>query len=469
MAAGLGFKTFTTGEVLTAADTNGYLMQGILVFASSAARATAITSPQEGQYSYLKDTNALEYYDGAAWVGAPVGDITAVTAGKGLTGGGSSGDVTVSLATTAKGDLVAGSGASTAAVLTVGNNGETLVADSSTSTGLRYNPQNALANPVINGGMDIWQRGTSIAAAGTGYNADRWAGYLTSGRTVTRQATGDTTNLPNIQYCSRVQRNSGNTDTTVMQYIQSIETANSIPYAGKTVTLSFYARKGANYSSASDALTALLVSGTGTDQSQVTGFTGAVTLISQTATLTTTWQRFAYTATIGATATELGIQFQYTPVGTAGAADYFEVTGVQIDYGTYTSSTAPAFRRAGGTIQGELAACQRYYEKTYAIGTAAGTNTSVGLFINYGSSESIGNTVVTIPMQVAKRNVSYSVAVYTSSGTANSWSYARSGAAADTTMTIDLKSERTFRAYGAVGANWVVATINGHWVVDNEL
>jgi len=99
MAAGLGFKTFTTGEVLTAADTNGYLMQGILVFASSAARASAVTSPQEGQYSYLKDTNALEYYDGAAWVGAPVGDITAVTTAvtSGLTGGASSGDVALSL------------------------------------------------------------------------------------------------------------------------------------------------------------------------------------------------------------------------------------------------------------------------------------------------------------------------------------------------------------------------------------
>ena len=68
MAAGLGFKTFTTGEVLTAADTNGYLMQGVLVFASSAARASAITSPQEGQYSFLKDTDAIEYYTGSAWV-----------------------------------------------------------------------------------------------------------------------------------------------------------------------------------------------------------------------------------------------------------------------------------------------------------------------------------------------------------------------------------------------------------------
>jgi hypothetical protein len=68
MAAGLGFKTFTTGEVLTAADTNGYLMQGVNVFASAAARTAAITSPQEGQMSYLKDTNSTEYYSGAAWV-----------------------------------------------------------------------------------------------------------------------------------------------------------------------------------------------------------------------------------------------------------------------------------------------------------------------------------------------------------------------------------------------------------------
>jgi hypothetical protein len=68
MAAGLGFKTFTTGEVLTAADTNGYLMQGVNVFADAAARTAAITSPQEGQMSFLKDTNSTEYYSGSAWV-----------------------------------------------------------------------------------------------------------------------------------------------------------------------------------------------------------------------------------------------------------------------------------------------------------------------------------------------------------------------------------------------------------------
>jgi len=67
MAAGLGFKTFATGDVLTAGDTNGYLMQGVLVFASATARDAAITSPQEGQFAYLKDTNQTMYYTGSAW------------------------------------------------------------------------------------------------------------------------------------------------------------------------------------------------------------------------------------------------------------------------------------------------------------------------------------------------------------------------------------------------------------------
>jgi hypothetical protein len=76
MAAGLGYKEFATGDVLTAADANGYLAsQVVMVFASAAARTSAITSPQEGMISYLKDTNATEYYSGSAWVA--VGAVSA--------------------------------------------------------------------------------------------------------------------------------------------------------------------------------------------------------------------------------------------------------------------------------------------------------------------------------------------------------------------------------------------------------
>jgi hypothetical protein len=175
MAAGLGFKTFTTGEVLTAADTNGYLMQGVLVFASSAARAAAITSPQEGQYSYLKDTNSTEYYDGAAWIAAPIGDITGVTAGTGISGGGTSGTVTItnSMATeiAAKGDLIVGTGAATFDNLAVGTNGHVLTADSTVSpTGLKWAAPSAGAAvyvKLINAGSNYSTTSTTSVAVST--------------------------------------------------------------------------------------------------------------------------------------------------------------------------------------------------------------------------------------------------------------------------------------------------------------
>ena len=100
MAAGLGFKTFTTGEVLTAADVNGYLMQGILVFATEAARNSAITSPQEGQFAFTKDTNTTWYYTGSAWVvSGATGDIEGITTGtdSGLSGGVTSGTAVLRL------------------------------------------------------------------------------------------------------------------------------------------------------------------------------------------------------------------------------------------------------------------------------------------------------------------------------------------------------------------------------------
>jgi len=262
---------------------------------------------------------------------------------------------------TTKGDLFGYS--TTQARVAVGSDGDTLVADSAATTGLRYVPAPVVANPVINGAFDIWQRGTSFSvAANTGgtYFADRWMADTNANQacTFSRQDTGDTTNLPNIQYCFRFQRNSGQTGTGVQALFSSLETTNTIPFVGKTITLSFYARAGANYSPSGGNLVYRLLTGTGTDQNGLTtGYTGTANTISETATLTTTWQRFSASATIPTTTKEMGVYFRNTFSGTAGAADYYEVTGVQIDIG----SVALPFRRTGGTLQGELAACQRYY------------------------------------------------------------------------------------------------------------
>jgi hypothetical protein len=296
---------------------------------------------------------------------------------------------------TTKGDLVPGTGSGTFARLAVGNNGETLVADSAATTGLRY--QSAYnGNAIINGAMDIWQRGTTFTTtSGVAYTADRWASHtISAGGSVTtsRQTVSDTTNLPTIQYATKFQRVAANTNTGILSFFNTLESADSYRFAGQTATLSFFAKKGANYSAASSILVSNVTSGTGTDE-PLRSFTGLVDRL-QNNTLTTTWQRFTQTVSITATATEVGVQFYFTPVGTAGADDSVSITGVQLELG----SVATTFKRSngsGGTIQGELAACQRYYYRQ--------TAGSVYAWLAYGGCQNTTNGQVGLVLPVQMR------------------------------------------------------------------
>ena len=253
-------------------------------------------------------------------------------------------------------------------------------------------------NVVANSDFSIWQRGTSVSVAASttsAYTADRWTIQTNASQacTVQRMSTSDTTNLPNIQYCARIQRNAGQTGTAGITFLQPIETVSAIPFAGKTVVLSFYARCGANFSATNNYMNGIVYSGTGTDQNPFTGYTGVVQALGTTFALTTTWQRFTVTsATIPSNATELSVLLNYNPTGTAGANDYVEVTGVQLELG----SVPTPFSRAGGTVQGELALCQRYYLDLAKNGAGYGYPTSYST----GSASSYTATVNAFPVEM---------------------------------------------------------------------
>ena len=364
MAAGLGFKTFVSGEVLTAADTNGYLMQGINVFANASARNAAITSPQEGQFCFLKDTNSTEYYDGAAWVSGVEGDISGVTAGTGISGGGTSGTVTItnSMATeiTAKGDLIVGTGSATFDNLAAGSNGETLVADSSTTTGLRWQGSQAAGrNLVINGDFSNWQRGTTFTSPSfADYTADRFknTNYNVAPTTysITRQnfATADApANLAESGYFFRSSLTTIGSTTVYDTCSQRIE---GVMNSGAIMTLSFYAKSD---SSRSQSVTGAQNFGSG-------GSAEVTSLTSTSFTTTTAWQRFTFTFTIGSTSGKtIGTSpyFYFFLRQACASGSVLDVTGVQLEYG----SVATPFQTASGSLGGELQLCQRYYYRVY--------------------------------------------------------------------------------------------------------
>lgn len=247
-------------------------------------------------------------------------------------------------------------------------------------------------NLVINGDFSIWQRGTSFSNP-TGvndsfYSADRWCfvrGGFSTGITVS-SISNFATGIPNGV---RIARTSGDTNTSAaFSFGTTFERGNVAKIAGRTVTFQCKVRKGANYSATGNLLTVRVSYGTANTDSTVniTGFGGTeVTLTSQSIALTATAQLVTATFTVPSTANQLGIYFNYSPTGTAGANDYFEIADVQLEYGSIATSIE---RRPLGL---ELMLCQRYYE----IGPA--------YFINNGAVGVVNGTVISY--KVSKRAV----------------------------------------------------------------
>lgn len=284
-------------------------------------------------------------------------------------------------------------------------------------------------NYIINGGMDFWQRGTSFTSITQSppytMSADRWSIIRDSGTTY---AASRQTGAPDgFQYCFRFGRPNGDTNTTGVYFGSALETASIQQLAGKTVTISFYARKGSSFSASGSTLSLIINTSTSQEMTIWGGGTTS-TPISSNFTITSSWQRFTATGTIPSGTLGSKFYFYYNPVGTAANAnDYIEITGVQLEEG----SVATPFSRAGGTIQGELAACQRYYWRNTlptatAIGYALGRSTTssdyifnfpVPMRINPTALDFGGSIVVTDP-NVANYTVTSATFVHASNYTA---------------------------------------------------
>jgi hypothetical protein len=229
-------------------------------------------------------------------------------------------------------------------------------------------------NKIINGDFGIWQRGTSGFPFGGAFNADRWQAYFDSGSAtyaITQQPlpAGSIVGVDS-PYCWQMNQSvagSGGTVNVLYTKIENVQT-----FAGQTATLSFYAKSDATRTALAPTVTQSFGTGGSADVTPtVTAVTGNPT------NLTISWQRFVYNVTVPSisgktigTGSYLLINIRF-PINTT---QVNQVVGVQLEAG----STATPFTTATGTLQGELAACQRYYVRFTSTSAYASLSNYVG-------------------------------------------------------------------------------------------
>jgi len=205
-------------------------------------------------------------------------------------------------------------------------------------------PYVAGKNVLINGGMDNWQRGTSFS--GSGYTADRW---LVDAGTTTRQ-----TGTGSFPYCLQIANASGN---------PALRQGFELPFAGNagqfqvgtTWTISFLAKTSTSIGSQL-AVYVAFNDGVNTGINPV-----QIALSTTVGASSTSWTRYTYTFTVASSPAGTNTCMMVVPYLASGSyAGNFSITQVQLEQG----SVATPFARAGGSIGGELALCQRYYWRT---------------------------------------------------------------------------------------------------------
>jgi hypothetical protein len=310
MTANAGYKTFNTGDVLTAAQVQYNLQnQSVMYFATTTARDAALTGSilVDGMVAYTPATGVM-VYNGSAWVSIAASSIPTsygFTAGK---------------------------------------------------------------NAIINGDFYVNQRNFSSTSTSATFMFDRWTQYISDGTVTYTSQTFTPGTAPVAGYEGKTYLRcaiSSQTLTTAgVETYQTIEDVRS--FAGQTITVSFWAKA----TSGTPKIALELYQNFGSGGSPST----AVSTPAGTVTISTSWTRYSITASVPSISGKtigtnpdgyLGINLWYSAGSTFATRassigiqnNTFDLWGVQVESG----STATSFQTATGTKQGELAACQRYF------------------------------------------------------------------------------------------------------------
>lgn len=270
-------------------------------------------------------------------------------------------------------------------------------------------------NLMYNGNFDFWQRGTSFPSltVQTQYGPDRWRAFRLTASTEYSMSQVSITagDVPGAAFGVRMQRDSGTSATNAYGICQMLPNVDSREALGQYLVVSFWARAGSNYSSTSNALAVALGYGTGTNQAgSGIAFTGETNVINTTVTLTTSWQRFTTlvsTQIPAATATQVQLNFNSTPTGTAGANDYFDIARVSVTPGRF----ATPFTYRSGSYWGEYQALLAFYEKTFALATTPAAAVSANRAV-FNAQIASGTMAWFFPFKATKRSTSPTVTLF---------------------------------------------------------
>ena len=268
----------------------------------------------------------------------------------------------------------------------------------------------SLRNIIIGGDFNtnLWQRGTSFAAIANvaTYTADRF--FAVGGASSSIAVSKQTTSLP-VGFGAKLRflRTASNANTAAITLNYIVASEDVLQMQGQPFVLSFYAQANANYSAAANALAVSVSTGTVADEGNSAYTAGtwtgvaAVTLTGSTGatatgvTLTGAWQRYALAGVVPAAALELGITWSVTPVGTAGAADSFEIAGVQLEVMPQGGVNPTPFERRPVQLERQL---QQRYTQVFQEPTT-GNLMSIGIAIS--TSTARVPLPIAVPFRVA--------------------------------------------------------------------